>query len=214
MSSNPLPSPKRPISSPLGGGREGASIAIYGGSFNPIHQGHLALGRWLVRHKYVDELWFLVSPQNPLKPAAGLLDDRSRLRLARLAVGRSKHLRVSDFEHHLPRPSYMVHTLEALSEAYPQHEFVLIIGADNWLDFPRWHQPEEILAHHRIIIYPRPGYTIDATTLPAGVTLVDSPLYDISSTQIREAIAHDTSYHGQGLHPRVWHEIQAKGYYR
>ena len=189
------------------------SIGIYGGSFNPIHQGHLALGRWLVRHQFVDELWYLVSPHNPLKPAGELLDDKARLHLARLAVGRSKGLRVSDFEHHLPRPSFMVNTLAELREAYPGRDFVLVIGADNWLDFPRWHKPDEILAHHRLLIYPRPGYPIDATTLPAGVTLVSTPLFDLSSTQIRTAIATDPTYSGTGLHPRVWAEIQARGYY-
>ncbi|MBQ6433442.1 MAG: nicotinate-nucleotide adenylyltransferase [Bacteroidaceae bacterium] len=189
------------------------TIGIYGGSFNPIHQGHLALGRWLVRHTLVDELWFMVSPQNPLKPAAGLLDDNARLRLARLAVGRSRRLRVSDFEFSLPRPSFMADTLAALRQAHPEHDFVLVIGADNWHDFPRWHRPDDILAHHRLIIYPRPGYDIDDTTLPHGVTLAATPLHDISSTQIRRAIASDRAYAGQGLHPRVWKEIQACGYY-
>ncbi len=189
-------------------------IGIYGGSFNPIHQGHLALGRWLVRHALVDELWFMVSPQNPLKPAAGLLDDDARLSLARLAVGRSRRLHVSDFEFSLPRPSFMADTLAALRQSHPEHEFILVIGADNWHDFPRWHHPDDILAHHSLIVYPRPGYAIDATTLPHGVTLVATPLLDISSTQIRHAIATDPTYDGQGLHPRVWKEIQAREYYK
>lgn len=189
-------------------------IGIYGGSFNPIHQGHLALGRWLVRHALVDELWFMVSPQNPLKPAAGLLDDDARLSLARLAVGRSRRLHVCDFEFSLPRPSFMADTLAALRQSHPEHEFILVIGADNWHDFPRWHHPDDILAHHSLIVYPRPGYAIDATTLPHGVTLVATPLLDISSTQIRHAIATDPTYDGQGLHPRVWKEIQAREYYK
>ena len=189
-------------------------IGIYGGSFNPIHQGHLALGRWLVRHALVDELWFMVSPQNPLKPAAGLLDDDARLSLARLAVGRSRRLHVSDFEFSLPRPSFMADTLAALRQSHPEHEFILIIGADNWHAFPRWHHPDDILAHHSLIVYPRPGYAVDATTLPHGVTLVATPLLDISSTQIRHAIATDPTYDGQGLHPRVWKEIQAREYYK
>ncbi|MCR5180440.1 MAG: nicotinate (nicotinamide) nucleotide adenylyltransferase, partial [Bacteroidaceae bacterium] len=132
------------------------TTGIYGGSYNPIHEGHLTLGRWLVRHHYLDELWFLVSPQNPLKPAAGLLDDAARLHLARLAVGRKRGLRVSDFEFSLPRPSYMAHTLEALRSTYPDRDFVLVIGADNWHRFPQWYKSEEILRHHRLLIYPRP----------------------------------------------------------
>lgn len=189
------------------------TTGIYGGSFNPIHTGHIALGQWLVRHALVDELWFLVSPQNPLKPAAGLLDDEARLRLARLAIGRKCRLKVSDFEFQMPRPSYMVHTLEALRKAYPDRDFVLVIGADNWHRFPQWYKADEILRFHRLIIYPRPGFPIDEASLPEGVTLVHTPLYDISSTQIREAIANDPSYNGFGLVPRVWAEIKAKGYY-
>ncbi|MBR1682126.1 MAG: nicotinate-nucleotide adenylyltransferase [Bacteroidaceae bacterium] len=190
------------------------TTGIYGGSFNPIHLGHLSLGRWLVRHREVEELWFLVSPQNPLKPAEGLLADEARLLLARKAVGRSRGLRVSDFEFHLPRPSYMVHTLEALRAAYPERDFVLVIGADNWHRFPQWYRSADILRHHRILIYPRPGFPIDAAALPEGVRLVETPLHDISSTQIREAICQDAAYDGWGLPPRVWTEIQARGYYR
>ena len=186
---------------------------IYGGSFNPIHQGHTTLGKWLVRHKYLDELWFLVSPQNPLKPASGLLNDRARLHLARLAVGQKRGLRVSDFEFRLPRPSYMVNTLATLRETYPEREFVLVIGADNWERFPDWYESAKILRHHRLLVYPRPGYPIDATSLPAGVQLVDTPLLDISSTQIRDAIRTQPSYDGFGLDSRVWAEIKAKGYY-
>lgn len=190
------------------------TTAIYGGSFNPIHLGHITLGRWLVSHQVVDELWFLVSPQNPLKPAADLLDDQARLLLAQRAIGKKKNLRVSDFEFHLPRPSFMVHTLEQLRSAYPEREFVLVIGADNWQRFPQWYQAEEIMRHHRLIIYPRPGYSVDADALPDRVTLVNTPFLDISSTQIRDAIAHDPNYHGQGLAPAVWKVIKARGYYR
>ena len=189
------------------------TTALFGGSFNPIHTGHIALGQWLVQHHYVDEIWFLVSPQNPLKPASGLLDDQARLRLARLAIGRKRRLRVSDFEFHLPRPSYMVHTLEQLRATYPERDFVLIIGADNWQRFPQWYHSEEILRHHRLIIYPRPGYSIDPASLPEGSKVVETPLLDISSTQIREAIAHDPDYDGQGLTPAVWREIQKQHYY-
>lgn len=212
---------------------------IYGGSFNPIHLGHTALGEWLVHEGYLDELWFLVSPQNPLKPASGLLEDQARLHLARLAVDEQPQptpvqsaispaapqfcmlpchgnspFRVSDFEFRLPRPSYMVHTLAALRETFPDRDFVLVIGADNWQRFPQWYHSEEILRHHRLIIYPRPGYPVDPSSLPSGITLVDSPLLDISSTQIRHAIASNPAYDGDGLSPRVWREIQARGYYR
>lgn len=190
------------------------TIGIYGGSFNPIHLGHTALGEWLVSHDYLDELWFLVSPQNPLKRASGLLDDEARLRLARLAVGHKRRLKVSDFEFRLPKPSFMACTLEALRAAYPEYDFVLVIGADNWHTFPHWYRTDDILRHHRLLVYPRPGYPLEAESLPSGVQVVDTPLLDISSTQVREAIAHNDAYDGHGLDPRVWEEIQKQGYYR
>ena len=107
----------------------------------------------------------------------------------------------------------MVHTLEALRSAYPPNEFVLIIGADNWLRFPQWRESEQILRHHRLLLYPRSGYDIDTSTLPSTVQLVETPLFDISSTQIRQAIARG-NYHGRGLSRSVWQEIRKQGYYR
>lgn len=187
---------------------------IYGGSFNPIHTGHLTLGKLLCEQGLVDELWFLVSPLNPFKQATNdLLDDQARLQLVQLAVRNEPQLQVSDFEMHLPRPSYMVHTLEKLRETYPDREFILVIGADNWLRFDQWYESEEILNHHLILVYPRPGFEIDSSTLPDGVTLVDTPLIDISSTQIRNGIARG-NFDGKGLPPQVWKEIKRQGYYK
>ena len=188
-------------------------IGIFGGSFNPIHTGHTRLGQWLVRKNYVDELWFMVSPLNPLKQnSTELLPDGLRLQLAQLAVEGKAGLRVSDFEMHLPRPSYMVHTLAQLRQAYPQHEFLLIIGADNWLRFNQWRNSEEIMLHHRLLVYPRPGYALDTASIPQGVSLVATPLFNISSTQIRQAIANG-HYHGRGLSPKVWKSIKQNRYY-
>ncbi len=187
-------------------------VGIYGGSFNPIHRGHTTLGTTLCQMEAVDELWFLVSPQNPLKAASDLLPDADRLRLARLAVEDSPHLQVSDFEMHLPRPSYMVHTLEALRAAQPDCEFILVIGADNWLSFHHWFRPEEIRRHHRILVFPRPEYALETEKLPTGVTAVSTPLIDVSSTAIRHAIAAG-SYAGEDLHPAVWADIRRHGFY-
>lgn len=189
-------------------------IGIFGGSFNPIHTGHTRLGEWLVRKGYVEELWFLVSPLNPLKQAdTDLLDDQARLHLARLAVEGKVGLRVSDFEMHLPRPSYMVRTLECLRQTHPNDEFVLVIGADNWIRFPQWKDSDEILRHHRLLVYPRPEYDIAPATLPESVLLVSTPLFEISSTEIRRAIA-EGQYHGRGLTPKVWNEIKKQNYYK
>lgn len=187
---------------------------IYGGSFNPIHTGHLTLGKLLCEQGLVDELWFLVSPLNPFKQTTNdLLDDQARLHLVQLAVRNEPQLQVSDFEMHLPRPSYMVHTLEKLRDTYRDREFVLVIGADNWLRFDQWYESEEILKRHSILVYPRPGYEIEPSTLPDGVTLVDTPLFDISSTQVRNGIAQG-NFDGEGLPPQVWKEIKRQGYYK
>lgn len=180
---------------------------IFGGSFNPIHIGHLALANYLCEYGGLDEIWFLVSPHNPLKEQGGLWDDDLRLELVRLATADYPRFHASEFEFHLPRPSYMVHTLDALQETYPDRRFTLIIGADNWAVFPRWYQPEEIIRRHEILVYPRPGYPIDPTHLPASVQLVDTPLLEISSTFIRQALdeGKDVRYF---LHPAVYQRIR------
>ena len=184
---------------------------IYGGSFNPIHNGHTTLGKALVKQGLVDELWFLVSPQNPFKVDDKLLRDKERLRLTRLAIKGRAHLAVCDSEMKLPRPSYMVITLEHLREKYPEREFVLVIGADNWERFPQWYHHDEILQKHRVIIYPRPGYEL--SNVPANILIANTPLLDISSTVIREQIKAGT-YKGEDLAPAVWKEIKKKGYYQ
>lgn len=164
------------------------TIGIFGGSFNPIHIGHLALANYLCEFGEVDEVWFLVSPHNPLKERGDLWPDELRLQLVELAIEGYSKFRVSDFEFHLPRPSYMVNTLRDLREHYPQHEFTLIIGSDNWEVFPRWFKHEELLAENRLLIYPRHGSPISRETLPPNVRLVDTPLLEISSTFIRKAL--------------------------
>lgn len=189
-------------------------IGLFGGSFNPIHTGHLRLGQWLCQQGYVDELWFLVSPLNPFKQGDNeLLDDAARLRLVETAIQDKPQLKTCDIEMHLPRPSYMVRTLEQVRNIHPTHQFVLIIGADNWLRFPQWKDSDEILRHHNILVYPRTGFDIDPQTLPPGVHLVNTPLLDISSTQIRQAIRHG-HYHGRGLSKAVWQAIKQNNYYK
>jgi nicotinate-nucleotide adenylyltransferase len=184
---------------------------IYGGSFNPIHEGHIQLAEALKNTDFIDEMWLLVSPQNPFKVNADLLDDEMRLHLARVAVADVPGVEVCDREFSLPRPSYMYNTLKALSKEHPDREFVLVIGADNWERFPDWYRSKAILSNYRIIIYPRPGYVLQK--VPRKVTVADTPLLDISSTDIRRRIANDPNYDGEGLPPAVWEEIKAKGLY-
>lgn len=181
-------------------------IGIFSGSFNPVHIGHLALANYLCEYEGLDELWFLVSPHNPLKEEAGLMDDHLRLELVKLAIAGYPRFRASDFEFHLPRPSYTVYTLDRLRQTYPQHCFHLVIGSDNWALFPRWHQSERILAENFVLIYPRPGYPVDAASLPRNVKLATSPVFDISSTFIRRAMeeGRDIRYF---LHPAVYAKL-------
>jgi len=165
-------------------------IGIYGGSFNPVHKGHTSLAKFIVEKGFVDELWLLVSPLNPLKQTSSndIASYEHRIQMAELATESVKGVKVSDFESRLPIPSYTVNTLKALTKAYPEHTFALIIGADNLQCIGRWYKHEEIMSNYDILVYRRPGYDIDKETLPKRVKLVDTPLYDISSTQIRHAV--------------------------
>lgn len=161
---------------------------IYGGSFNPIHNGHIAIARKMTELAGLDEVWLMVSPQNPLKQSSGLLDEKLRLEMTRRALEPYPQLKASDYEFHLPRPSYMWHTLQSLSRDYPEREFTLLIGADNWAVFNRWYHADDIISNYPIAIYPRTGSPIDTRSLPPTVSLVDTGLYDVSSTEVRELI--------------------------
>ena len=179
---------------------------IFGGSFNPIHNGHVSLARQLREKAGLDEVWLMVSPQNPLKQAADLLDDEKRLTMARLALDNEPGIIASDYEMHLPKPSYTWHTLQALSKDYPDREFVLLMGGDNWALFDRWYHYEDILRNYQIVIYPRRtahGVRNDVQ-LPGNYTsfltpcVIEAELLDISSTEIRQRIKA-----GKGIHRMV-----------
>ena len=162
---------------------------IYGGSFNPIHNGHIAIARKMIELAGLDEVWLMVSPQNPLKHSADLLDEQLRFDMTRIALEPYPQLKACDYEFHLPRPSYMWHTLQGMSAQWPDRELHLIIGADNWLCFDRWYHADDIRSTYPIIIYPRQGYDIVPSALPQGVRLVNTPLYNVSSTEIRADVA-------------------------
>lgn len=186
--------------------------ALFGGSFNPIHNGHLALAKTLCKQEKLDEFWFMVSPMNPFKQNMELLDDEKRLELVKLAIGRNKRLVACDFEFSLPKPSYTYHTLLAMKEAYPDRQFILIIGGDNWLKFPHWYKSEEIRQMVQVWVYPRPGYEIEDTSLPENVKIVQAPLYDYSSTDVRNAIREGKDASCM-LPAAVWKKIQQEKLY-
>lgn len=161
---------------------------VFGGSFDPVHNGHLALAHEVRRRGLAREVWFMVSPLNPHKEGARLTPEECRLRMVELATEGSEGLKACNFEFSLPRPSYTINTLNALCEAYPSREFILLIGADNWEKFHKWYKWEEILAKYKIIVYPR-GCEEQPPVLPQGVVWLSSALYDVSSTQVRQIVA-------------------------
>jgi nicotinate-nucleotide adenylyltransferase len=175
---------------------------LFGGSFNPIHLGHTALARQLLDLGLADEVWLMVSPQNPLKSRDVLLPDVQRLQMVCLAVASEPGIRVCDYEFLMPRPSYMYYTLQSLQRSYPQREFSLLIGGDNWLHFDCWYHYTDILSDHTIYVYPRSTFSIDETLLPSTVHVLHCPLLDISSTDIRQRICAHQSLGGL-VHPSV-----------
>ena len=191
-------------------------IGIFGGSFNPIHLGHTALAAYICEQGLVDEVWLMVSPQNPLKQDLTLLDENERMTMARLATASYPTLKACGFEFTLPRPSYTYHTLKALREAYPDHEFSLIIGEDNWQCFDRWYRGEDIARETPIIVYPRDVEgnlrvisEMKETHLSSGGL---PKLLPYSSTEVRHLIAEgkDVSHM---LHPDVAQYIKEKRHY-
>ena len=171
-------------------------IGLFFGSFNPIHVGHLIIANSMLQNSDLREVWFVVSPQNPLKERHTLLADHQRLEMVRLALHDNYRLRACDAEFHLPKPSYTVLTLAHLGEQYRDKEFCLIMGSDNLATFDRWRNWEYILEHYHIYVYPRPGSTDCRLASHPHVTMVDVPMMDISSTYIREQIrqGHDVRY--------------------
>lgn len=163
-------------------------IGLYFGSFNPIHVGHLIIANHLVHYSELDKVWLVVSPHNPHKEKSSLLADHHRLALVRLAVEDNPKLKASDIEFKLAQPSYTIHTLTHLNEKYPDHEFALIMGADNLSNFHKWKNYEEILKHHDLYVFPRPGADGGVLANHKRVHWIKAPLMEISSTQIRDAI--------------------------
>ena len=175
-------------------------IGIYGGSFNPIHFGHTGLAQWVVNNTDLDEVWLMISPNNPLKAASILADEQKRLAAAKEAIGdgrlaSGKRIIVSDFEFTLPRPNYTANTLRELQKQYPQHEFTLIIGEDNLEIFPKWREYTYLLENFRILVYPRKGskksveqmmQELETAHIKEVQLLANAPYFEISSTELRK----------------------------
>jgi nicotinate-nucleotide adenylyltransferase len=161
---------------------------IFSGSFNPIHIGHLALANWICEYGGVEELWFLVSPCNPLKNEDDLLDENIRLEMVKTAIADYPKFKASDFEFSLPKPSYSITTLRALKKKYPDKDFALIIGADSWKIFLHWKDYESIINEFSVIVYPRSCCKINIPDTFKNVSKVEAPLFEVSSTFIRQSL--------------------------
>jgi nicotinate-nucleotide adenylyltransferase len=163
------------------------NIGLYFGSFNPIHIGHLIIASHVLNAAALEKVWFVVSPQNPFKPSATLLNEYDRLHLVQKAVEGDDRLRASEVEFSLPRPSYTAHTLAHLSEKYPAHRFQIIMGSDSFQNLPNWKNAEAIIHHYPVLVYERPGFPVTETH-GAQLTLLQAPLLEISATHIRNLV--------------------------
>lgn len=168
--------------------KKSKKTGLFFGSFNPIHNGHLILANFMAEFTDLDEVLFVVSPQNPLKEKRSLLAEHHRLYLARLAVEDEKKLGVTDIEFKMPRPSYTIDTLTWLSEKYPEKDFVLISGTDIFNSFHKWKNYKTILEYYSVYVYPRPGSNLGEYAKHPKIKLFKAPLMEISSSFIREGI--------------------------
>ena len=189
-------------------------VGLYFGSFNPIHHGHLIIANYVLQHADLDQVWFIISPQNPLKPSGSLLNEYHRLYLVQCAIEGERKLKAKDIEFKLPKPSYTVNTLAYLQEQYPSYEFSIIMGSDSFSNLSRWKNHEFITRNYLIYIYRRAGHEINAgNNVNAHTIIVDAPLLQISATYIREAVRKGNSI--RFLVPeKVREEIEQNGYYK
>jgi len=186
-------------------------IGLYFGSFNPIHIGHLIIADFVSNYTDVEQVWFVVSPQNPLKKSNSLLNEYDRLCLVQLAVGDNPMFKVSDIEFQLPRPSYTIDTLTYLEEKFPRHEFALIIGSDSLQNIGKWKNSEMLLNNYFFYVYQRPGFEV--SNVISKVTLLKAPLLEISSTEIRSAVRAGKSIR-YVVPDKVLEEIKRNNYYK
>jgi nicotinate-nucleotide adenylyltransferase len=188
------------------------NIGLFFGSFNPIHTGHLIIANHFLNETKLDRIWFVVSPVNPFKINSDLLDERARLILVNIAIQNDERIAASDVEFQLSKPSFTINTLLFLKDAYPDHEFSIIMGSDNFRDLDKWKDYEDIISNNKILIYLRTGFEIK-NKFNADAEVLNAPILDISSTEIRKLIEKRKSI--RYLVPEmVRKEIEEKGYYK
>lgn len=189
-------------------------VGLYFGSYNPIHIGHLAIANYMVEYTDIDQLWFVVSPQNPHKNKRNLLDDYQRLELVHLAIDDDDRFRASDIEFRLPKPSYTVDTLAYLSDKYPNYHFNILMGSDNLENFHKWKNYEAIIENYGIIVYPRPGFDPQKVKVEKNITIANhAPIMEISSSFIRNALKQGKDVR-HFLPQKSWEYIEKMNFYR
>jgi nicotinate-nucleotide adenylyltransferase len=187
-------------------------VGLYFGSFNPIHTGHCIIASHVLQNSFLQQVWLVVSPQNPFKASHSLLNEYHRLHLVQLALDGIADIKASDIELHLPRPSYTIDTLTYLKEKYPQHEFSIIMGSDSFQNLGKWKNASVLIENYQFLVFERPGYVFE-NPLNARATIMNAPLLEISSTHIREMVKQGKSI--RFLVPeKVQEEIVANGYYK
>lgn len=188
-------------------------IAVYGGSFNPVHIGHMMVASWVLQTCGFDEVWLLPAGQNPLKAQQCDATPVQRAEMLEIAVAGFKGIKINRIEYSLPRPGYTIDTLDALRQEYPDCSFTLVIGSDNLEIAGKWKRFDDIVAKYGVVVYPRPGYEVDKTGIASGITAVDAPTVDLSSTLLRKALYEgvDMTYF---LPAGVYEYIKHNGLYR
>jgi len=189
-------------------------IGLYFGSYNPIHIGHLAIANYIVEFTDIDQLWFVVSPQNPFKKKENLLADYHRLELVTRAIDNDERFRASNIEFNLPKPSYTIDTLVHLKERFPNYSFVILIGSDNLENFGKWKNFEIILENYGLIVYPRPGFDKSKILAHKNIMVAENaPLMEISSTFIRDAIKSGKNIR-HFMPQKAWEYLDNMNFYR
>ncbi|SOD95795.1 nicotinate (nicotinamide) nucleotide adenylyltransferase [Spirosoma fluviale] len=168
-------------------------IGLFFGSFNPIHVGHLIIANTMATTTDLEQVWFVVSPQNPFKKTKSLLHEFDRLDMVERAIADNSRLKATNIEFSMPKPSYTIDTLTRLGEKYPQHTFRLIMGEDNLEQFANWKNYDKILEYYGLYVYPRPKSKESEFKIHPNVRLVEAPLLDISATFIRDSICANRS---------------------